>query len=180
MDEKDYFKTIAPRPTVCVSTISEGGSSNLAPYSFATPLRIEPPLLGIVAGGEKDTLLNARETKDFVVAPLTDDWKEKGIRSEIELPRGESEFKEVGLTESESEEVKTPGVKEAPINLECKYRDELKIEDGFLLVGEVVNITGKKGAIKGNRINLEELGAVGHIGGEEFCVVNEVTRIERE
>lgn len=180
MDNEDYFKTMAPRPTVCVSTISEEGSSNLAPYSFATPLRIDPPLIGIVAGGKKDTLLNARETEDFVVAPLTSDWKKEGVRSEVSLPRGESEFEEVGLTESESKKVQAPGVKEAPINLECKYWDELRIGDGFLLVGEVVHVSGKKGALKEDRINLEELGAVGHISGEEFCVVKEVVRIERD
>jgi len=180
MDNKDYYKTIAPRPTVCVSTISEDGLSNLAPYSFATPIKIEPPLIGIVIGGEKDTLLNARETKDFVVAPLTSDWKNEGVRSEVELPRGETEFEEVGLTESDSKKVVAPGVKEAPINLECEYRDEFRIADSFILVGEVVNIAGKEGAIKEGRINLEELGAVGHIGGEEFCVANKVTRIERD
>ncbi|MFW6422256.1 MAG: flavin reductase family protein [Candidatus Bipolaricaulota bacterium] len=180
MKETDYYKTIAPRPTLCVSTISQGGSSNVAPYSFATPLTMDPPLIGILVGGEKDTLLNARETKDFVVAPLTDDWKTRGVRSDVELPRGESEFEEVGLTESESEKVQAPGVEEAPINLECKYREEFRIADSFLLVGEVVKIKAKKGALKKGRINLEELGAVGHISEEEFCVVNEVTRIKRD
>ena len=180
MDNKDYFKTIAPRPTLCVSTISENGQSNLAPYSFVTPLKMDPPFIGIVVGGEKDTLLNARETKCFVVAPLTSSWKNQGVRSDIELPRGESEFKEVGLTQSDSKKIEAPSVKEAPINLECEYRKDLKIADSFLLVGEVINISAQRGAIKDGRINLEELGAVGHISGEEFCVVKEVTKIKRD
>ncbi len=180
MESKDYYKTIAPRPTLCVSTISEDGISNIAPYSFATPLKIEPPIIGIVAGGEKDTLLNARETAGFVVAPLTSDWKNQGVRSELELPRDRSEFEEVGLTESESKKVESPGVKEAPVNLECRYRDEISIADNFLLVGDVVHVSVNEGALKEDRINLEELGTVGHICEEEFCVVSEVTRIERE
>ncbi|MEF8917521.1 MAG: flavin reductase family protein [Candidatus Bipolaricaulota bacterium] len=180
MDNTDYYKTIAPRPTLCVSTTSKDGSSNIAPYSFATPLMMDPPIIGIVAGGEKDTLLNARETGDFVVTPLTSDWINEGVRSEVELPRGESEFEEVGLTESESQKIAAPGVKEAPINLECKYRDEFRIADNFLLAGDVVHITVKKGALKKGRINLEELGTVGHVCGEEFCVANEVARIERD
>ena len=180
MENKNYYKTIGPRPTVCVSTISQKGESNLAPYSFVTPLKMEPPLIGVLVGGEKDTLLNARETEGFVVAPLTDNWKNKGVRTEIELPRGESEFKEVGLTESDSEKVKPPGVKEAPINLECRYSDEFKMADSFLLVGEVIHIAYKDGAIKDGRINLEEWGAVGHIGDEDFCVAKKVTRIKRE
>ncbi|MFB6291574.1 MAG: flavin reductase family protein [Candidatus Bipolaricaulia bacterium] len=180
MDNKAYFKTIAPRPTLCVSTITEDGSSNLAPYSFATPLVIDPPIIGIVAGAEKDTLLNARETKEFVVAPLTSNWKNKGVRTEVSLPRGESEFEEVGLTESESEKIDAPSVKEAPINLECKYRDEFRVAGSSLLVGDVVNIKMKENALKVGRINLEDLGTVGHVCGEEFCEVNEVTKINRD
>lgn len=180
METKNFYKTIAPRPTLCVSTINKNGISNLAPYSFATPLKIEPPIIGIVVGGEKDTLLNARETRDFVVAPLTGNWKGKGVRTEVELPRDKSEFEEVGLTEAESKKVEAPSVKEAPINLECSYRDELRIADSFLLLGDVVHVTAKRGALKDDRVNLEELGTVGHVCEEDFCVVDEITRIERE
>ena len=180
MNNKDYFKTIAPRPTLCVSTKTEGGSSNIAPYSFATPLVIDPPVIGIVAGGEKDNLLNARETGDFVVTTLTSNWRNEGVWSEVELPRDESEFEEVGLTESESKKVEAPSVKEAPINLECKYREEFRIADNFLLAGDVVNVTVRKGALKNGRINLEELGPVGHVCEEEFCLVKDVIRIKRD
>ena len=120
----------------------------LAPYSFATPLTMDPSLIGILAGGEKDILLNIRERGGFVVTALTNSWKAEGVRSEAELPRSESEFQAVGLTEEGSERVEAPGVKEAPINLECTFRDELKVADSFLVVGEVVRVAGKQGATK--------------------------------
>lgn len=180
MDNKNYYHAIAPRPTVCVSTTTGDGSSNLAPYSFVTPLSIDPPLVGVAVGEEKDTILNAREAGDFVVVPLTRDWEKQGIRTEISLPRGESEFEEVGLTESASEVVSSPGVKEASINIECTYWDEFETGDHFFLVGKVVHVAAQPRALKGDRINLETLGAVGHISGEEFCVADEVVRIRRE
>lgn len=178
--EKNYYKFIAPRPTVCVSTLSEDGNSNIAPYSFATPLSFSPPLLGISVGKGKDTILNARETGDFVIAPLTESWTEKGIKSEISLPRGESEFEEIGLTEKGSEKIDSPSVEESSINIECEYWDEFETGDHYLLVGKVVHISGEENALKNGRINLEELGTVGHISGEEFCLSKKVTKIKRE
>lgn len=179
IDKNNYYKMIAPRPTVCVSTQDRNGNSNIAPYSFATPISFTPPLLGIAVGKGKDTILNARETEDFVVAPLTRSWMKKGIKSEISLDREKSEFEEVGLTEKDSKEVNSPSVEESPINIECEFWDEFEAGDHYLLVGEVVCIDGKKSALRNDRINLEELAAVGHISGEEFCLSKEVTRIER-
>lgn len=179
IDEGDYYKFLAPRTTVCVSTISESGTPNLAPFSFVTPLSFNPPLLGVSVGEGKDTILNARETREFVVSPLTRGWMEKGVQSEISLGREESEFKEVGLKEVESKEVKPPSVGESPINIECRYWDDFETGDHFLLVGEVVNVEADEGALKRGRINLEKLGAVGHITGEEFAVAEKVTKIKR-
>lgn len=176
----NYYKLIAPRPTVCVSTIDENGISNVAPYSFATPLSFNPPLIGISVGKGKDTIQNAKKSGDFVVAPLTKSWMREGIKSEISVESDISEFEEAELTESESGDVKSPSIKEAPVNIECVYEKDLETGDHQLLVGKVVNISAKENAIKDNRINLEKLGSVGHITGEEFSVTNNSVLIDRK
>lgn len=176
---KDYYGFIAPRPTVCVSTLSPEGNSNIAPYSFVTPIAFNPPLIAISAGKTKDTLLNARDTGDFVVVPLTEDWMEKGVHTEVSISRNKSEFDEIGLTEKKSAKIKSPSVEEAPINIECEYFDELEVGDHVLLVGKVVNITCTREADVNKRINLENLGAVGHVRGEEFCVSKDIIKIDR-
>lgn len=178
--KEDFYKLIAPRPTVCVSTLSPSGNFNLAPYSFVTPLSMNPPLIGVAVGKGKDTIQNARELGDFVLSPLTRVWKDKGVQSEVSLPRDESEFEKVNLTPVDSEEVQAPSIKEAPINKECRYFDDFELADHFILVGEVISISAKEDALKNGRINLEKLGAVGHISGEEFCIAVESTKIERE
>ncbi len=180
VNEKNYYKLIAPRPTVCVSTISEDGVSNIAPYSFATPLSFTPPLVGISVGKGKDTILNARETNDFVVAMVTEEWMDEGIESEVSISRDKSEFDEVGLSESESEKVRSPSVEESPVNIECTYWDDFETGDHYLLVGEVVHVSADENSIKNDRLNLEDLGSVGHVAGEEFCISKEVTKIKRK
>lgn len=180
INEKNYYKLLGPRLTVCVSTIDNDGNSNIAPYSFATPLSFSPPLVGVGVGKGKDTLLNAKESQDFVLAPVTENWMKEGVDTEINLERGESEFKEIGLTEKDSEKVKSFSVQESPINIECKYYDDFETGDHHLLVGKIMNIDLKEGAVKNGRINIEKLGSIGHISGEEFCLSKEVTEIKRD
>lgn len=179
MNFTNFIGAISPRPTVCVSTMSPEGNSNIGPYSFVTPLSFDPPLVGIGVGKGKDTLLNAREMGDFVVTPLTESWMEKGIESEIDLERDESEFDEVGLSEEKSKKVRSPRVKEAPLNLECEYWDDLEVGDHHLLVGEVVHVSEEEGAVKNDRLNIEEFGSVCHVRGEEFTIPRDIKRIGR-
>lgn len=179
MNPKQFYGLISPRPTVCVSTLSPEGDSNIGPYSFVSPVSFNPPLIGISAGKNKDTLHNARDTGDFVIAPVTEEWMDKAIKTEISLPRDKSEFKELGLNEKESKKVKSPSVKEAPVNIECKYWDELDAGDHVWLVGEVVHIEADEKSVKNGRLNIEQLGSVCHVMGEEFCISDEITRIDR-
>ncbi|WP_406687830.1 flavin reductase family protein [Rossellomorea vietnamensis] len=58
-----------------VSTISESGKLNLAPFSFFSVASRNPPILSISVrpgvgereGTEKDTLVNIRGQKEFVI-----------------------------------------------------------------------------------------------------------------
>jgi flavin reductase (DIM6/NTAB) family NADH-FMN oxidoreductase RutF len=67
-----------PRPIAWVSTINGAGQTNLAPYSFFNVVSPNPPVLGFSVGPRserpdsdayelKDTLLNIKETGEFVV-----------------------------------------------------------------------------------------------------------------
>ncbi|WGI17324.1 flavin reductase family protein [Methanonatronarchaeum sp. AMET-Sl] len=174
-----YYGLISPRPTVCISTVDSDGNSNLAPYSFLTPLSFDPPLIVIGVGEGKDTLVNAREIGDFVVTPLTEEWMVEGIKTGKSLPKGESEFELAGLNTVSSEKIDSPSVAEAKVNIECEYYDEFEVGDHILLVGEVVNISASEDAVKNSRLAIENLGAVGHISGEEFSIAREITKIKR-
>jgi len=64
----DPFKAIvAPRPIGWISTQGQNGDLNLAPYSFYNALTTEPHLVWFSSEGEKDSVVFARETGEFVV-----------------------------------------------------------------------------------------------------------------
>ena len=61
---------IVPRPIAFVSSISEAGNLNLAPYSFFNGFGANPPIVGFSpalsgrTGLPKDTLLNIKESQN--------------------------------------------------------------------------------------------------------------------
>ena len=65
--------SIVPRPIALVSTMSDNGRNNIAPFSYFNGVCSKPPTVMFAParrgwdGEEKDTLINIRENKEFVI-----------------------------------------------------------------------------------------------------------------
>lgn len=87
---------INPRPIALVSTISEDGVNNLAPFSFFGIISVEPAILSISFlpksnGDMKDTLQNLKATKRATICLTTPPNLSIIIRSSEELEHHISE-----------------------------------------------------------------------------------------
>lgn len=130
IDAKSNYKlligTVIPRPVAWVSTISTAGVRNLAPISFFTVVGRKPPRVSLSIQprsdgvSRKDTLVNIRETGQFVtnMATLTDSLSIH--RSSVEFEPDEDEFTLLDIDAEPSDQVLPPRVKSAPIALECE------------------------------------------------------------
>ena len=119
--------SVLPRPIAWVSTINKDGVTNLAPFSFfmgvcAKPLTIAFAPMQKPNNTPKDTLINIRETKEFVVNMVSESLVKRMNQTSADYPFGISEFDQAGLTETKSIIVSPPRVLESPISLECKLQ----------------------------------------------------------
>ena len=109
---KFLIGSILPRPIAVVSTLSENGSINVAPFSFFTAVSAKPmiiafsPLIRSSTGEEKDTPRNIVANGEFVVNFVTESTAELINQTSQELPYGESEADAVGLETLNSEKIK--------------------------------------------------------------------------
>ena len=115
-----------PRPIGWLSTLSEGGVPNLAPYSQWQNLTFDPPMVMFAAnhlssGERKHTVINAEKTGWFVWNMATYDLREAVNISAMELPFIEDEFLHAGVSKEECIDTKVPRVAESPAHFECKY-----------------------------------------------------------
>jgi len=173
------IRAITPRPIAWVSTLSPSGVPNLAPFSYFAGVGSNPPTLMVSianrpSGEKKDTLRNIEATGEFVVNIVPLKLAQPMVRSADELPYEENEFRHAGLETSPSQLVRPPRVAAAPIHLECRSLEIVRIGSGgaaanavygqivwFHVVDEVLNNEQK--------IDPAKVESIGRLGGLSYC-----------
>jgi flavin reductase (DIM6/NTAB) family NADH-FMN oxidoreductase RutF len=144
----DPFNAIVgPRPIGWISSQSQDGQLNLAPYSFFNAFNYIPPIIGFCSVGRKDSLNNIEQTGEFVWNLATRPLAEQMNQSCAAVAADINEFELSGLTAVASNIVKVPRVGETPVAFECKVSQivQLKRADqalvpSWLILGEVVAV----------------------------------------
>ncbi|KAF8436052.1 hypothetical protein L210DRAFT_3648313 [Boletus edulis BED1] len=128
---------IVPRPIALVSTISEEGIENLAPFSWFGMISNWPPVVavsclnhGAAPGRLKDTSNNVKNSKGgFVISIISEPFVELANASSIDAPPEVSEWSLSGLTKVPSIHVKASRVKESAFSMECELYQTTPIVD---------------------------------------------------
>nr|WP_250890181.1 flavin reductase family protein [Sphingobium nicotianae] len=138
---------VAPRPIGWIGSISGAGVPNLAPYSFFNLFCYRPPIVGFSSGGEKDSVVNARDTGEFTWNLVSRDLAEAMNASSASVGPEVDEFDLAGLDMLPGVDVRAPRVAAAPVQFECKvteirYLKTLAGTDSsnVMVFGEVVRI----------------------------------------
>lgn len=161
MTEDDIYKLLScavqPRPIAWISTVSATGVNNLAPFSFFNVASRSPATLMVsigerigCPGEQKDTLVNIRDTGNFVVnIPSADSADAVTVSCDTVHPNID-EFDLSGMTAIDSQSVTAPSVMEALISLECETHQEVALGTDTLVLGTVVTVTSRAGLLADN------------------------------
>ena len=169
---------VVPRPIAWVSTLSENGVANLAPYSFFTVASCKPPVLCVVQvnprdRSEKDTLSNLQATRECVVNIVSHVLVDAMNTSCGDYPPEVDEFDKAGLKKSLSKFVIAPGVEDALVRFECNLREVKLIGEGALggsmMLLDVLGVDVNDAAMREGRIANDLLDAVGKLAGDGYC-----------
>jgi flavin reductase (DIM6/NTAB) family NADH-FMN oxidoreductase RutF len=172
---------VIPRPIAWVSTWSENGVANCAPFSFFNVISEEPPLCIISFNWRSDgllkhTLKNIRRTGEFVVN-LADEGTANAMHlSGTELPESESEFEKYGLTPLPAKRVKHPRIAQAAASFECRLERRISFgPEREMVVGEILLIHAREGIIDPvtKRISEELYHPVGRLFANRYCKTRE-------
>jgi len=172
---------VIPRPIAWISTRSENGVANCAPFSFFNVFSEDPPLcvIGINPrsdGVMKHSLKNIRRTGEFVVN-LVDEVTANAMHlSSREFPENVSEFEQTGLTPAPSILVKHPRIAEAAASFECRLYQLLEISGTRQLVlGEMLLVHARDGVIdpQSKRISEEHYRPIGRLFGDRYCTTRQ-------
>jgi len=187
---KILIGAVVPRPIGWISTLSEAGQPNLAPFSFFNVACANPPhvlfcpMVRSSDGQVKDTLRNVRATGEFVVNIATEPLAAAVNLSSTEFDPEVDEFEVTGLTPAACVVVRPPRVAESPVNLECRVAHIIDLGQaagsGSVVIGRVVYVHVHDAVLIGtDKINLEELKPIARLAGNSYARVTDTFELER-
>src|SRR5262245_25201636 len=188
LDRRSAYKAmislIIPRPIAFASTIGPAGNINVAPFSYFNGVSSAPPIISVSVGpkrsGAKDTAANVRREREFVVNVVTPDLMAGVIVGAVDHPPDVSELELAKLTPAPSSKVRTPGVKESPIRMECTLHQIVDVEGGTsLILGRVVHVHVDDAIWVDGRVDPRKLTFVGRLGDDFYCRVNDIFEVAR-
>ncbi|CAM4139725.1 flavin reductase family protein [Lederbergia lenta] len=186
--ERENYKlligSIIPRPIAFVTTVSNDGTLNGAPFSYFNIVSSNPAMISLSiqrnGGQQKDTARNIIESKEFVVHIVDEQNVEKINKTATNLPSDESEIIIAGLTPVSSTKVKVSGIKEAKIRMECTLEQSLHLnESSDFIIGKVVQFHIDSDIYEDGRIDPLGLGAVSRLAGNNYAKIGNIFEIER-
>lgn len=183
-------QTIIPRPIAWVLSESENQELNLAPFSYFNAVCSAPPLIMLSMGWkdretEKDTAVNIRARKDFVIHIPSRDELIPMNDSSATLPHGESELAQHGLETVPFEGSRLPRLKDSRVAMACTYYDLHELGPGrqALILGEVKRIYVEDTCIEQieGRFHVDAKGVdpVARLGPKEYATLADVIEIAR-
>lgn len=136
---------VTPRPIAWITTVSEAGLVNAAPYSFFNCVGIEPPLIALgllkepTSRGLKNTAANIIATGEFVINLVCEADAETMNLCSVDAPADVSEIDYASVQVEPSELVKPPRIATSPVSFECRKVAALDIGSlQTVVIGEVL------------------------------------------
>lgn len=192
LSERENYKfligSIIPRPIAFVTSLSEEGILNGAPFSYFNIVTSNPPMISLAIqrseGRQKDTATNILTKKEFVVHIVDEHNVEKINETAASLPPTQSEIQLAELTTVSSTKISVPGVKEAKVRMECVLEHSLEVGGVHspgcdFFIGKVVQFHIEDDIYEKGRINPRGLAAVSRLAGASYAKIGETFEIER-
>jgi flavin reductase (DIM6/NTAB) family NADH-FMN oxidoreductase RutF len=165
---------VVPRPIAWVTSRSEQGVINLAPFSFFNAVGNNPLYLFISVGRNddgsmKDTARNISASREFVVNMVTEDLLAAMNISAADFPPDHSELSAAGLHVAPSLRVAVPRIAESQASMECRLFSQQALGGYTVFIGEVVMFHVADHLV-GERMHINGFAPIGRLGSPSmYC-----------
>ncbi|MET3287961.1 UNVERIFIED_CONTAM: flavin reductase (DIM6/NTAB) family NADH-FMN oxidoreductase RutF [Brevibacillus sp. OAP136] len=174
--------SVLPRPIAWITSVSEDGVVNAAPFSYFNVACIEPMMVSIAVirkpgGAWKDTARNILETKEFVINMVDCHNVDAANQSSADYPPDVSEVDEIGLTKQPSAQVKAPRLAEARLHFECRLHQVVPLGEpatSDLIIAEVVHVHVADELYYDGKIDAKQFAPVSRLAGHSYATLGEL------
>ena len=187
--KKFLIGSVIPRPIALVTSQSDTGVINVAPFSYFNIVTFNPPMLSIAVlredGKSKDTARNILQNKEAVVQVVDRDNVESANLASASLGPDESELNISNFRTVESKTIQVPGVNETKVRFETELYDSVIIynDDNVpttdLLLLKVKHYHIDESIYKDGYIDPDKLDAVSRLAGNDYAEIGKLFSLKR-
>lgn len=146
-----------PLPVVLISSVDANGKPNMCTVAWTGIVCSSPPLLSISLRKERYSYSLIWDSKEFVVNIPSARQLRATDYCGIVSGRDVDKFNETGLTTAPASQLRTPLIRECPINLECQVRETLDLGSHTMFISEIVAVNVNEDQISpSGRLALEK------------------------
>lgn len=163
------------KPANLIGTISSSGHTNLAIFSSVLHLGSNPPLIGMISRPDatvpRHTLNNINAQGHYTINHLPITMARAGHYTSAKFPENISEFDECGFTAEFIEGHTVPFVKESPIKMLLKLKEQIPIKaNGTIhIIGEILQLIIDDNLLtESGQLDLESAASAGVSGVDSY------------
>jgi flavin reductase (DIM6/NTAB) family NADH-FMN oxidoreductase RutF len=156
-----------PVPSVMVSCRNKQGENNIITIAWTGIICSDPAMLYVSIRPERHSYNMIKETGEFVVnvpnSKLAFAADFCGVKSGKEI----NKFEHLKLTPAQSNLVAAPYIDEAPLNLECKVKDIIKLGTHDMFIAEIMCVNVDDSLLDSNgKLHLNKADLICYTHGE--------------
>ena len=141
LKQTDIQKTLSafkPESIVFVISVDQNDKPSGMVAAWKTRVSSNPALYAVSLSKKHNTHKLIQQSKEFVIAVPNESLEKELLFFGSTKGNEVDKFKETSLETVPSKHLKTPLIKEATFNLECKLVNTIDVNDHFLFIGEVI------------------------------------------
>lgn len=142
MAKREFKGDVAlfPVPVVLVTCVDISGKPNIITLAWAGVVCSEPPMVSISIRPNRYSYPLIKETREFTVnIPTSEIMRQADICGTVS-GRDTDKFSLTKLTPEPAAHVRSPLIKECPVNLECKVKETKMLGTHEIFLAEVVAV----------------------------------------
>ena len=156
-----------PLPAVMVTTLDKDGKPNIITVAWAGTVCSDPAMVSISVRPSRYSYIALKERREFVINLVSEELTAAMDTCGVKSGRDVDKFALCGLHPEASDKIGTPGIREAPVSIECRVRDILPLGSHDLFLAEVIAVNVEERYLKEDgRFALEEARLVAYDHGE--------------
>ncbi len=132
------FNKFKPENVVFVISVDKNGKPSGMVAGWSMKCSFDPPLFAISIQKAGNTHKLIRESKEFVIAVPNKELEKELLFFGTTHGNEVDKFKETGIKTEKAKHIKSPLIKDATINFECKLEEEVDSGDHIIFIGRIL------------------------------------------